>query len=61
MQREKYESNDELGLAKRNAKDELFTLNSTYMLLKENKKTNVGIIAKNDNLKNLYIKLQFGK
>lgn len=25
------------------------------MLLKENKKTNVGIIAKNDNLKNLYI------
>ena len=55
MQREKYESNDELGLAKRNAKDELFTLNSTYMLLKENKKTNVGIIAKNDNLKNLYI------
>ena len=61
MQRPKYETNDAVGVAKRQAIDESYLINYTYNTLEEGQTKNVGETVKNDNLKETYVTKKDGK
>ena len=61
MQRPKYETNDAVGVAKRQAIDESYLINYVYNGLEEGEIKNVGEAVKNDNLKKTYVTKKDGK